>query len=56
MLVGQFNDPKILKEQSDLGLHYLLFCLHILDTLLYGKTTILVYIYGNSVYLYTHRL
>ena len=28
-----------LEEQSDLGLHSLLFCLHLLEALLYGKTT-----------------
>ena len=31
---------KILKEQSDQGLHYVPFCQHLLDVLLYGKTTL----------------
>ena len=30
----------LLKEQSNQGLHCLPFCLHLLDTLLYGKTTL----------------
>ena len=30
----------LLQEQSDLGPHCLSFCLHLLDTLLYGKTTL----------------
>ena len=29
----------LLEEQSDQGLHYLQYCLHLLDALLYGKTS-----------------
>ena len=40
------NDPKFsdrqvwAKEQSDQGLHCLPLCLHLLDALFYGKTTL----------------
>ena len=29
----------LLEEQSDQGFHYLQYCLHLLDALLYGKTS-----------------
>ena len=29
----------LLEEQSDQGLHYLQYCLHLLDALLYGKAS-----------------
>ena len=29
----------LLEEQSDQGLHYLQYCVHLLDALLYGKTS-----------------
>ena len=30
----------LLEEQSDQGLHYLQYCLHLLDALLYGKSSL----------------
>ena len=44
--VLKFSDRQVwansvdLEEQSDQGLHYLPFRLHLLDTLLYGKATL----------------
>ena len=40
---GQIVQTRIkllLEEQSDQGLHYLQYCLHLLDALLYGKTSL----------------
>ena len=33
----------LLEEQSDQGLHYLQYCLHLLDALLYGKTSLFAF-------------
>ena len=51
-LSGQIVQTQIrllLEEQSDQGLHYLPYCLHILNALLYGKTSFFHFRMGSAV-------